>query len=406
MSEQAALSERKLRILHVLRAPLGGLFRHVVDLTREQVARGHAVGFVTDSLTGGERAAANLAALEPMLELGIRRLPMLRAPHASDMMATVKIAAHARRLKADVVHGHGSKGGLYARLPALMPGAGKVVRCYTPHGGSFNHVAAPLVQATYMGVEKLLARHTDVLLFESVFIANRFHQRIGDCDALVRIVQNGISEAEFTPVRPARDAADFVYVGELRSAKGIDTLIDATAMLSRRLERAIKLILVGSGPDEAKLEQQARQRGIADQVSFPGAMPARDAFALGRTLVVPSRAESLPYIVLEAAGAQVPMVATDVGGIGEIFGPYRDRLIACDDPVMLAGAMERSFEMDTASLRAQAEELAAFVATRFRITLMADGVIAGYHDAIARRASGRTGAATPLAATGSLPPVL
>ena len=177
-------------------------------------------------------------------------------------------------------------------------------------------------------------------------------------------------------------------------------------MLSRRLERAINLILVGSGPDQAKLEQQARQRGIADQVSFPGAMPARDAFALGRTLVVPSRAESLPYIVLEAAGAQVPMVATDVGGIGEIFGPYRDRLISCDDPVVLAGAMERSFEMDTASLRGQAEELAAFVATRFRITLMADGVIAGYDDAIARRASGRTSAATPLAAAGSLPPVL
>ena len=406
MSERADDRDRKLRILHVLRAPLGGLYRHVVDLTREQVARGHAVGFVTDSLTGGDRAAANLAALEPMLELGVRRLPMLRAPHASDMLATLKIAAHARRLKADVIHGHGSKGGLYARLPALLPGAGKIVRCYTPHGGSFNHVAAPLVQATYMGVEKLLARHTDVLLFESVFIANRFHQRIGECDALVRIVQNGISEAEFTPVRPNHDAADFVYVGELRSAKGIDTLIDATALLSRRLERAVSLILVGSGPDQAKLEQQAKYRGIADQVSFPGAMPAREAFALGRTLVIPSRAESLPYIVLEAAGAQVPMVATDVGGIGEIFGPYRDRLIACDDPTVLALAMERTLEMQFAALHAQAEELAAFVATRFRITLMADGVIAGYHDAIARRTADRSSARAPLAHARGLPPVL
>ena len=257
-----------------------------------------------------------------------------------------------------------------------------------------------------MRLEKLLARRTDVLLFESVFIANRFRERIGECDALVRIVQNGISEAEFTPIRPSPDAADFVYVGELRSAKGIDTLIDATAMLSRRLERAIKLILVGSGPDQEKLEQQARRCGIADQVSFPGAMPAREAFALGRTLVVPSRAESLPYIVLEAAGAQVPLVATDVGGIGEIFGPYRDRLIVCDDPLTLALAMERTFEMDTATLRAQAEELAAFVATRFRITLMADGVIAGYRDAIGRRALGKVAATAPLAGARSLPPAL
>lgn len=385
MNERPERSDRKLRILHVLRAPLGGLFRHVVDLAREQVARGHAVGFVVDSLTGGERAAANLATLEPILELGIKRLPMLRQPHLQDIGATLKIAAHARRLKADVVHGHGSKGGLYARLPAFLPGRGTAIRCYTPHGGSFNHVAAPLVQAVYMGVEKLLARRTDVLLFESVYIANRFRQRIGECEALVRIVQNGISQAEFTPVRPNRDAADFVYVGELRSAKGIDTLVDATAMLSRRLDRDVKLILVGSGPDQAKLEQQARQRGIADHVSFPGAMPAREAFALGRTLVVPSRAESLPYIVLEAAGAQVPMVATDVGGVGEIFGPYRDRLIACDDPLALAAAMERALEMDAASTRRQAEELASFVATRFLITIMADSVLCGYDDAIARR---------------------
>ncbi len=71
--------QRKLRILHVLRAPLGGLFRHVVDLTYEQIARGHAVGLVTDSTTGGENAAATLSKLEPLLELGLLRVPMRRA---------------------------------------------------------------------------------------------------------------------------------------------------------------------------------------------------------------------------------------------------------------------------------------------------------------------------------------
>jgi glycosyltransferase involved in cell wall biosynthesis len=406
MISASDVTDRRLRILHVLRAPLGGLFRHVVDLTREQIARGHHVGLVVDSLTCGDRSAATLAAMEPELALGILRMPMLRQPHLQDVAAIFKVHRHARQLNADVIHGHGSKGGLYARAPALWRGQGNAITCYTPHGGSFNHVATPLVQATYMGVEKMLARRTDVLLFESVYIANRFRERIGDCDALVRIVQNGISKAEFSPVRANRDAADFVYVGELRSAKGIDTLIDATAMLSRRLERPLRLILVGSGPDQTKLEQQARQRGIADQVSFPGAMPARDAFALGRTLVVPSRAESLPYIVLEAAGAQIPIIATDVGGIGEIFGPYRPRLIACDDPLGLAMAMERNLELDTATLREQAEDLASFVATRFLIPLMADSVIAGYQDAIARRAAGHIGRRARLAPARGASPIL
>ena len=56
-------SERSLRILHVLRAPVGGLFRHVQDLALEQAARGHAVGLIADSSTGGEQAKAQFAQL-------------------------------------------------------------------------------------------------------------------------------------------------------------------------------------------------------------------------------------------------------------------------------------------------------------------------------------------------------
>ena len=311
---------------------------------------------------------------------------MLRHPHLSDASTAIKVALHARSSRADVIHGHGSKGGLYARLPALL-GRGRPIRCYTPHGGSFNHVAAPLVQALYMGVERVLASRTDVLLFESVFIANSFHQRIGETNAAVRIVQNGIGPAEFVRVTPNADAADFLYVGELRSAKGVDTLIDAVALLTSRLERAPRLLLVGSGPDQERLAAQAKLHGIASQVSFAGALPARHAFAMGRVLVVPSRAESLPYIVLEAAGAQIPMVATNVGGINEIFGPHRDRLIACNDPRVLADAMERMMEADRDEVRRQAEDLSAFVASRFSIPNMASAVIAGYHEGFARRPS-------------------
>ena len=387
MSDPDDVHHPKLRVLHVLRAPLGGLFRHVLDLTREQVTRGHAVGLVVDSLTGGEAAANNLATLAPMLELGIKRLPMPRQPHVRDVANILRVAAHARSSRIDVVHGHGSKGGLYARLPGIVGRAGAPVRCYTPHGGSFNHIATPLVQSLYMSVEKLLARRTDMLLFESVFIANRFHQKVGDTNALVRIVQNGIGPTDFAPIAPKPDAAAFLYVGELRSAKGVDTLIDALAILTRRRDDAPSLILVGSGPDRERLEDQARAVGVADQVSFPGAMPARQAFALGHTLVVPSRAESLPYIVLEAAGARIPMVATDVGGIGEIFGPYRDQLIGCDDPLRLANALEAALEADPSLTRRRSDDLAAFVSKRFTVAAMADAVLAGYRDAFARGAA-------------------
>jgi glycosyltransferase involved in cell wall biosynthesis len=381
--------DRKLRILHVLRAPLGGLFRHVVDLTREQIARGHAVGLVTDSLTGGERAAQVLAELEPSLALGVLRLPVPRPPHILDIPAAMRVALHTRALRADVVHGHGSKGGLYARLPAFLPGFRAPIRAYTPHGGSFNYQASAPVEASLMGAERLLSYATDIFLFESAYIAKQFRQRVGSTRKLVCLVANGISPAEFDPIVSVPDAAEFLYVGELRAAKGIDTLIDALAMLSAGLARRPRLVLVGSGPDQEKLATQAARRDVADNITFAGLMPARDAFRLGKILVVPSRAESLPYIVLEAAAAQVPMIASNVGGIGEIFGPHRDRLIPCDNPTILAAAMQAALERSPQELHQESAALAAFVGTLFTINDMADAVLAGYVDAIAGRSRRR-----------------
>lgn len=375
--------DRKLRILHVLRAPLGGLFRHVIDLTREQIARGHAVGLVTDSSTGGARADAVLAELEPSLSLGLLRLPMRREPHLQDIPAAIRIAGHTRSLAVDVVHGHGSKGGVYARLPALLPRSGLPIRAYTPHGGSFNYRSIPLVERSYMMTERVLAHATDIFLFESAYIALQFRERVGPTSKLVRIVANGVSPAEFVPIEPTPDTVEFLYVGELRAAKGIDTLIDAIALLSPQLQKAPRLVLVGSGPDEARLIAYAAARGVAEAITFVGPMPARQAFRLGRILVVPSRAESLPYIVLEAGAAQVPMVATNVGGIGEIFGPCNDRLIPCDRPPILAAALKAILARDPAELRHEAASLAAFIATRFTVAGMAEAVLTGYAEAIA-----------------------
>ncbi len=375
--------DRKLRILHVLRAPVGGLFRHVVDLTREQIARGHAVGLVADSLTGGERAVQILADLEPSLALGVRRFPMPRPPHILDFPAALRVALHARALRADVVHGHGSKGGAYARLPAFLPGFASPIRAYTPHGGSFHFRSG-----SYMTAERLLAAQTDIFLFESAYVAGQFDERVGRTKSLVRIVRNGLSPTEFAPRKAAADAADFLFIGELCGAKGIDTLIDAMALLSSRVPRP-RLILVGAGRDEAKLVAQARQRGVLRDITFAGAMPAREAFRLGRIIVVPSRAESLPYIVLEAAAAQVPMIATDVGGIAEILGPYRDRLIPCGNPTILAATMQAALERNPRELEQDAAALAAFVRTLFTIDDMADAVLAGYTEAIAKRSRRR-----------------
>ena len=160
--------------------------------------------------------------------------------------------------------------------------------------------------------------------------------------------------------------------------------------LKQRNGHAPSLVLVGAGPDEHKLAEQAKHLGLAQNISFPGILPAREAFRLGRAMVVPSRAESLPYVILEAAGAQIPLLATNVGGVCEIFGPYTHRLIKADDHLVLAEAMDRMMNMDADTKREEAQQLADFVATRFTLRQMVDGVISGYREAMALRNTGST----------------
>ena len=376
-----------LKIVHVLRAPLGGLFRHVVDLTREQTARGHHVGIICDSSTGGDRAVEILDTLRPDLELGILRIPMHRLPHPTDITALARIAAQVARLKPDIVHGHGAKGAAYARAPGLLSFGRGPVRAYTPHGGSFNYKPGSTAHAIYMAIEKLLGHATDLLLFESAYIGRKYAEAIGETDAIARVIVNGVSPAELQPVEPAPDAADLVYIGELRSAKGIDTLIDSLPLIEQRIRRRPTLVLVGTGPDQKMLQEHADMVGYSDNIRFAGGMPARKAFELGKVLVVPSRAESLPYVVLEAAGASVPMVATNVGGIPEIFGPLAGRLIHCDDTGVLADSVSKMLLQSREQNLVGAAQLATYVGNRFTLSNMVEGVLAGYREALARKAS-------------------
>lgn len=366
-----------LNILHVFRAPVGGLFRHVADLAREQAARGHRVGLIADSNTGGKRAEDAFKALTPSLALGLTRVPMRRNIGPGDSLAAAHVMRRAREAAADIVHGHGAKGGAYARMTF---GHERAVRAYTPHGGSLLFDNGSLAGRIYLATERLLMLRGDLFLFESQFSANMFRNKIGTPRGLVRIAHNGVSRAEFEPVVPRPDATDLVYLGEMRLLKGIDVLIEAIAHLHAH-GRKVTATLVGSGPDEAALKAQAENLGLSDAIQFKPAMPGRQALALGHIMTVPSRAESLPYVVLEAAAGGVPLVTTNVGGISEIYGPQAGNLIPAGDVEALAQAIARTLDGGTATTEFAAT-LRARVLAKFSIDSMVDGVLAAYHDGL------------------------
>jgi glycosyltransferase involved in cell wall biosynthesis len=368
-----------INVLHVLRAPVGGLFRHVLDLARGQAARGHRVGIIADALTGGSRAEAALGDLAPLLALGISRVPMSRRIGLQDVAAVAHVGRRAAGVAADVLHGHGAKGGAYARLARGR----QAIRVYTPHGGSLHFGWGSPTGLLYLSLERALIARTDLFLFESAYGRDVFRAKVGNPGESARVVHNGVTPAEFDPIIADKSATDLVFVGELRVLKGVDVLIAAIALVKQE-GVSLSATIVGEGPDRAAFEAQVRAQDLADSVRFVGAKPARSAFALGRLLVVPSRAESLPYIVLEAAAAGVPFITTRVGGIPEIFGPDLADLVPPDDAAALARAIGLRLR-DLAGTRAAGARLQARVGELFSVEAMTDGVLAAYQTALGRR---------------------
>lgn len=365
-----------LNILHVFRAPVGGLFRHVLDLSCEQIARGHRVGLIADSRTGGTRGDEALRSLQPSLALGLTRIPMRRHANPGDLLALAHVVRRAAQVQADVVHGHGAKGGAYARLSF---GGKRAVRAYTPHGGSLLFGHDTLAGKFYLATERLLKLRGDLFLFESAYSADIFRRKIGCPRGLVRIVHNGVSQAEFKPIGVKADATDLVFMGELRPVKGIDVLLEALACLCGT-GRTVTATLVGDGPERAALQAQTEALGLTDRVQFMPATPAAVALTLGRIMVVPSRAESLPYVVLEAAAGAKPLIATNVGGIPEIYGTLSHTLVPPQDAAALAAAI--GWALDHPEFMADVtQKLRARVQASFSVETMVDGVLAAYQAA-------------------------
>jgi glycosyltransferase involved in cell wall biosynthesis len=174
-------------------------------------------------------------------------------------------------------------------------------------------------------MERALMNRTDLFLFESGFARDTYQRVIGKPAGLVRCVFNGVTASEFDPVSPAEDATDIVYVGEFREIKGADLLIQAVARL-RADGKPVTLTLAGDGEETENLKALIAKLNVGDAVRFIGHVKARYGFSKGKVLVVPSRGDSMPYVVIEAAAAGIPMIAANVGGIPEIFGPYTDGL--------------------------------------------------------------------------------
>jgi len=366
---------QSLRILQVMRAPVGGLFRHVADLTRALSERGHSVGLVVDSLARDAQTDKRLAALSEHAALGVHPMPMPRVFGKGDLTTPFAVRKLAKSLSIDILHGHGAKGGFYVRLAHI--GRKTPAALYTPHGGVLHFSPNSRSGQLFHWLERKLLGQTGAIIFESSFAKNTYSRLIVPPTCRTEIIYNGLGRSEFEPVVAHDDAADFVFVGELRELKGIFPLVEALVGLKRPDGLPATLVMAGDGPQRQELEARIAELGLGERVNLIGSQPARVVFAQGRIAVIPSLAESMPYVVLEATAAQLPVVTTNVGGIPEIFAGTMETLVAPGDAAALALAMQTALDKPEI-LRAEMEARLARVASEFSLDTMVTRIEALY----------------------------
>ncbi len=166
----------------------------------------------------------------------------------------------------------------------------------------------------------------------------------------------GVDPQRYAPVAGTLDNRPFTLlsVGRLTSAKGQGVLVDAAAQLAAS-GRTFRLVIVGTGPDEAELHRAVEAAGLSEHVEFTGALNQQevlDWYARADTFVLPSFAEGVPVVLMEAMACGIPCVTTRITGIPELIRDGEDGLLVTpSDSRELADALARL--MDDTQLRAR-----------------------------------------------------
>lgn len=309
---------KKIKILQVIRPAAGGMKEHVLSLIN------NLDKFKYEVLAA---CPADSPTYQDLQRDGIKVFPININGELSlrgDWQSISQLTQIIRKEEIAIVHSHGSKAGLVARIAAKRAGAKNV---FTVHGTIFHEHFSPIKKKIFAKVEGVLAGLTHKIITVSKSLKDDLIQLEGVDTSKIAVIYNGVPTKKFNlNIDRDQKRADLdlkvtpkliVTVARLASQKGLQYLLDAVESIENQ---DFQLAIVGDGPLLAELSQQAKDLKITDKVKFlghrhdvPEILKAADIFVLS------SITEGLPLIVLEAMAAQLPVISTIVGGVPEII---------------------------------------------------------------------------------------
>jgi len=375
----------KKKILFVVtKSNFGGAQRYVYDLATNlppnefevAVAFGHAPDGTPGRLVKKLVEKHIRTILVPELIRDISLLGDWRAYRALRTLFTKE--------KPDIVHLNSSKAGGLGALAARTCGIRTII--FTVHGWPFNEAASPasrFLRKLFSWLTAVLSTHTIVLS------QNDFEQgkRFPFVYRTLHFIYNGIVTPSFLSKQDARkelrsidpsipeDSLWIGSVGELHPNKNYASAIDAIAFL----ESDVHLVIIGDGELRESLRARAQGKGVAGRVHLLGHIP--DAAKYLRAfdcVVLPSEKEGLPYVLLEAGFAYMPVVASDIAGVRDIIlHNFTGLLVPPNDVKGLAFALERVLRDATLS-RSLSDELLKRIQKTFPLEKMIEKTIVLY----------------------------
>jgi glycosyltransferase involved in cell wall biosynthesis len=327
-------SPRPRVVLLITLAEVGGAQSYVAALLPALVERYDVV--LAAHGEGPLRAAA--------ADAGARFVPLrhVRRPIRPwrDLAGLVELSRLLRRERPEILHASSSKAGVLGRLAAA---ATRVpIRFFTVHGWAFS---------AYSGLTSLLYRVADRLMepLTTVTICVSENERAagveaGTCSAERSVViRNAVDVSAAPRSRHDRPIPRLIAVGRLKAPKDLVTLIRAFAALP---EGTFEALIVGDGPDRGAVEAEIRAHGLDERVRLVGERSDVQALLADSDLfVLSSRSEGLPVSVLEAMAAELPVVASSVGGLAElVVDGETGILVPLGDALALAAALGRLIE--------------------------------------------------------------
>lgn len=287
-----------------------------------------------------------------------------------------------RENKPDILHLNSPKIGLLGAIAGRLAGVKKII--YTSHGWPFleNRSLFSKIFFKILCWKIVLLSHETILISETekdlvrnwLFVQKKLH-----------VIYNGIENINFLDKKLAREKLNLPEnslvigsIGELHQNKGYEYLISAMAEIREQFPTLL-CVIIGEGEERKNLEAQIAYSKLANQVRLTGNIPnAPTLLPAFDIFVLPSIKEGLPYVILEAGLASVPVIASDVGGIHEVITPEQTGLLteAKNTPDLIMKI--QNLITDPETQKVYGENLKQKVQTDFSLEKMVEGTIEVY----------------------------